>query len=66
MLWGFRYSAIYINAKADESLTYIFTIMGETPEECDKTARDYAMWILEELPQSGFVLHDVRRVYKND
>jgi hypothetical protein len=66
MLFTIYYLATYRNVKADETLAYTFPITQETCEACDLLAESYAMWILEELPQSGFILDNLERVYKNE
>jgi hypothetical protein len=66
MLFKIYYLATYRNVKADETLAYTFPITDDTCEHCDEQAGYYAEWILEELPQSGFILDNLERVYKNE
>ena len=66
MLFTIYYLATYRNVKADETLAYTFPITDDSGAHCDEQAGYYAEWILEELPQSGFILDNIERVYKND
>lgn len=61
-----KYRATYRNEKADETLVYTFPITDECVANCNELAGYYAEWILEELPQSGFILEDLERMNNND
>jgi hypothetical protein len=66
MMYTIYYTATYRNIKADETLIYKFPITDDSGAHCDELAGYYAEWILEELPQSGFILENLERSYNND
>ena len=66
MMYTIYYTATYRNVKADETLIYKFPITDDTVSHCDEQSEYYAEWILEELPQSGFILENLERSYKDE
>jgi hypothetical protein len=66
MMYTIYYTATYRNVKADETLIYKFPITDDSGAHCDELAGNYAEWILEEFPQSGFILENLERSYNND
>lgn len=66
MVYTVQYIAKYIKPKEDESLEYRFRTTDTTLEKCDELAGYYAEWILEEFPDSGFILQSVERIDNNE